>query len=86
MCCDELAEQDAEEEEEWQAALGEDGTGSAAESSLSALWIFLFLGDVKPLSLRTSEAAGLGSWVGGGGVGEGKPVGNMKKRNAKKSN
>lgn len=48
-------------------------------SSLSELFIFLFFEDVILLSLFTSEAAGLASWVGGGGLGEGKPVGNMKK-------
>lgn len=46
-------------------------------SSFSELLIFLFLEDVKLLSLCTSEA--LGSWAGDGGLGEGKPVGNMKK-------
>lgn len=52
-------------------------------SSLSELFIFLFFEDVILLSLLTSEAAGLASWVGGGGLGEGKPVGNMKKREYK---
>lgn len=51
-------------------------------SSLSEPFSFLFFGDVMlPLSALTSAAGGLASWVGGGGGrGEDKPVGNMKKR------
>lgn len=52
-----------------------------SNSSLSELFIFLFL-DVELmllLLLLPSEAAGLTSWAGGGGLGEDKPVGNMKK-------
>lgn len=54
----------------------------SALSSLSEQFIFLFFGDVMfPLSFLTSVAAALASWVGGGGgLGEDKPVGNMKKR------
>ncbi len=75
-CCCELEELDVVEEE-LQMALGDEDIESM--SSFSELLIFLFLEDVKLLSLWTSEAAGLGSWAGGGGLGEGKPVGNMKK-------
>lgn len=64
-------------EEELQMAFGDEDIESM--SSFSELLIFLFLEDVKLLSLWTSEAAGLGSWAGDGGLGEGKPVGNMKK-------
>lgn len=73
--CWEVEEQD----EELQMAFGDEDIESM--SSFSELFIFLFLEDVRLLSLLTSEAAGLASWVGGGGLGEGKPVGNMKKRN-----
>lgn len=61
---------------------GEGGTGSAV-SSLSEPFIFRFFGDVMlPLSPLTSVAAVLASWVGGGGgLGEDKPVGNMKNAN-----
>lgn len=64
-------------DEELQMALGDEDIESI--SSFSELLIFLFLEDVKLLSLWTSEATGLGSWAAGGGLGEGKPVGNMKK-------
>lgn len=68
-------EQEEEEEEEEFRDL-------SAVSSLSEPFIFLFFGDViLPLSGLTSVATGLASWVGGGGgLGEDKPVGNMKKR------
>lgn len=82
MCCEE-EEQDAEE---LHAALGDLGDAETESvSSLSELRIFLFLQGVRLLSLFTSEAAALASWLGAGGLGEGKPVGNMKKRNTKKS-
>lgn len=57
---------------------GGEGEMVSALSSLSEQFIFLFFGDV---SFLTSVAAALASWVGGGGgLGEDKPVGNMKKR------
>lgn len=61
---------------------GEGGMGSAV-SSLSEPFIFRFFGDVMlPLSPLTSVAGVLASWVGGGGgLGEDKPVGNMKNAN-----
>lgn len=72
-----------EEEEEEFRDLGDEEIVS--RSSLSLLFIFLFFEDVMPLSCLTSEAAVLASWVGGGGLGEGKPVGNMKKLNTNSS-
>ncbi len=78
MCCCwcELEELDVVEEE-LQMAFGDKDIESM--SSFSEVLFFLFLEDVKLLSLWTPEAASLGSWAGGGGLGEGKPVGNMKK-------
>lgn len=76
MCCE--VEEQEEEEEEFRV-LGDEEIVSI--SSFSELFIFLFFEDVILLSFLTSEAAGLASWVGGGGLGEGKPVGNMKKWN-----
>lgn len=78
---DEEEDEEAEEEKECRVLGGEDEIVSAM-SSLSEPFIFLFFGDVMlPLSGLTSVAAGLASWVGGGGgLGEDRPVGNMKKR------
>lgn len=71
-----------EEEEEELRVFGGDEEIALLVSSLSEPFIFLFFGDVMvPLSALTSVAVGLASWVGGGGgLGEDKPVGNMKKR------
>lgn len=73
-------EEEEEEEEEFRVFGGEEEIVSLV-SSLSEPFIFLFFVDVMlPLSVLTSVAAGLASWVGGGGgLGEDKPVGNMKK-------
>lgn len=73
-------EEEEEEEEEFRVLGGEEEMVSAV-SSLSEPFIFLFFGDVMlPLSFLTLVAACLASWVGGGGgLGEDKPVGNMKK-------
>ena len=79
MCC----EVEEQEEEEELMVLGDEEIEPM--SSLSELIIFLFVEGVIPLSILTSEAAGLASWVGGGGLGEGKPVGNMKKGNTNSS-
>lgn len=78
--CSGVGEQE-EEEDEFRVLGGEEEIVSLV-SSLSEPFIFLFFGDVMlPLSFLTSVAAGLASWVGGGGgLGEDKPVGNMKKR------
>lgn len=67
---------------EQEVGLGGEREMVSALSSLSEQFIFLFFGDVMlPLSVLTSVAAALASWVGGGGgLGEDKPVGNMKKR------
>ena len=82
--CSAVGEQQEEEEEEEEEfrVFGGEGEMVSAASSLSEPFIFLFFGDVMlPLSALTSAAAGLASWVGGGGgLGEEKPVGNMKKR------
>lgn len=77
-----MGEQEEEEEDEEFRVLGGEEEIVSLVSSLSEPFIFLFLGDVMlPLSFLTSVAAGLASWVGGGGgLGEDKPVGNMKKR------
>lgn len=73
-----------EQEEEWRGLEGEEEEMVSLGSSLSEPFIFLFFGDVMllfPLSALTSVVAALASWVGGGGgLGEDKPVGNMKKR------
>lgn len=73
---------EVEDEDEVRLLEGEGGMGSAV-SSLSEPFIFRFFGDVMlPLSPLTSVAAVLASWVGGGGgLGEDKPVGNMKNAN-----
>lgn len=75
-------EEDDDDADEVRLLEGEGGTGSAV-SSLSEPFIFRFFGDVMlPLSPLTSVAAVLASWVGGGGgLGEDKPVGNMKNAN-----
>lgn len=80
--CSGVGEQEEEEEEEEFRVLGGEEEMVSVVSSLSEPFIFLFFGDVMlPLSCLTSVAAGLASWVGGGGgLGEDKPVGNMKKR------
>lgn len=81
--CSGVGEQDEEgEEEEELRILGGEEEMVSAVSSLSEPFIFLFFEDVMlPLSFLTSVAACLASWVGGGGgLGEDKPVGNMKKR------
>lgn len=77
--CTGVGEQEGEEE--FRDLGGEEEIVSVL-SSLSEPFIFLFFGDVMlPLSFLTSVAVGLASWVGGGGgLGEDKPVGNMKKR------
>lgn len=79
--CSGVGEEEEEEEEEFRVFGGEEEIVSLV-SSLSEPFIFLFFVDVMlPLSVLTSVAAGLASWVGGGGgLGEDKPVGNMKKR------
>lgn len=72
-----------QEADELQAALGDLGqTERESVSSLSELRIFLFR-EAK-LSLFTSEAVGLASWLDAERFGEAKPVGNMKKRNNNK--
>lgn len=73
---------EVEDDDEVRLLEGEGGTGSAV-SSLSEPFIFRFFGDVMlPLSPLTSVAAVLASWFGGGGgLGEDKPVGNMKNAN-----
>lgn len=75
--------EEEEEDEEGSSVLGGEGEMVSALSPLSEPFIFLFLGDVMlPLSPLTSADAGLASWVGcGGGLGEDKPVGNMKNGN-----
>lgn len=77
--CSGVEEED--EDEEGTNVLG--GEVVSALSPLSEPFIFRFLGDVMlPLSPLTSADAGLASWVGGGGgLGEDKPVGNMKNGN-----
>lgn len=82
MCSGVVEQEEDEEEEEFRVFGGEEEIVSAA-SSLSEPFIFLFFGDVMlPLSLLTSVATVLASWVGGGGgLGEDKPVGNMKNAN-----
>lgn len=79
---EEEVEEEDDDEEEFRVLGGEEEMVSAV-SSLSEPFIFLFLGDVMlPLSPLTSVAAALASWVGGGGgLGEDKPVGNMKNGN-----
>lgn len=79
--CSGVGEQEEEEEEEFRVLGGEEEMVSAV-SSLSEPFNFLFFGDVMlPLSFLTLVAACLASWVGGGGgLGEDKPVGNMKKQ------
>lgn len=80
--CSGVGEQEEEEEDEEEfRVLGGEQMVSAV-SSLSEPFIFLFFGDVMlPLSFLTLVAACLASWVGGGGgLGEDKPVGNMKKQ------
>lgn len=73
-------EEDDDDEEEFRVLGGEEEMVSAV-SSLSEPFIFLFLGDVMLTSVCT-HAAALASWVGGGGgLGEDKPVGNMKNGN-----
>lgn len=75
-------EDDDDDKEEVRLLEGEGGTGSAV-SSLSEPFSFRFFGEVMlPLSPLTSVAAVRASWVGGGGgLGEDKPVGNMKNAN-----
>lgn len=77
------AEEEEEGDEEGSNVLGGEEEMVSALSPLSEPFIFLFLGDVMlPLSPLTSADAGLASWVGGGGgLGEDKPVGNMKNGN-----
>lgn len=78
--CSGAGAQDEEDEEFWD--LGGEEEMVSAEPSLSEPFIFRFFGDVMlPLSFLTLVAACLASCVGGGGgLGEDKPVGNMKKR------
>lgn len=82
MCSGVVGQEEEDEEEEFRVLGGEEEIVSVV-SSLSEPFIFLFFGDVMlPLSPLTSVAAGLASWVGGGGgLGEDKPVGNMKNGN-----
>ncbi|GAA6106126.1 lysosome-associated membrane glycoprotein 2 isoform X1, partial [Tachysurus ichikawai] len=72
MCCEEEEEEEEEQDaEELHAALGDLGDAETESvSSLSELRIFLFLQGVRLLSLLTSEAAALASWLGAGGLGE----------------
>lgn len=81
--CSGVEEEEEEDEEGNRVLGGEEEEMVSALSSLSEPFIFLFLGDVMlPLSPLTSADAGLASWVGGGGgLGEDKPVGNMKNGN-----
>ena len=80
--CSEVGEQEEEDGEEEFRVLGGEEEIVSLVSSLSEPFIFLFFGDVMlPLPFLTSVDAGLTSWAGGGwGLGEDKPVGNMKKR------
>lgn len=75
--------EEEEEDEQGTTVLGGEEEMVSALSPLSEPFIFLFLGDVMlPLSPLTSADAGRASWVGGGGgLGEDKPVGNMKNGN-----
>lgn len=77
MC---TGDEDVDEEEV--RVLGGEGEMVSLVSSLSEPFIFLFFEDIMlPLSFLTSVAVALASWVGGGGgLGEDKPVGNMKER------
>lgn len=80
MCSGVLGEE--EDDDEFRVFVVEEEMVSAV-SSLSEPFIFRFFGDVMlPLSPLTSVATVLASWVGcGGGLGEDKPVGNMKNAN-----